>query len=110
MFSQVFKDRKPSASGAASARETLARLLQSQSFHPHQFVRHASIGPFVVEHVCRERSIIVEVHRGDTVAGDRLRARLDFFQTLGFKVVLVKRGDILNRPQQVLAQIRSALE
>lgn len=110
MFSQVFKDRKPPSPSASSARETLARLLQSQSLHPYQFVRHACIGPFVVEHVCRERSVIIEVHRGETIAGVRLRARLDFFQTLGFKVVLVKRGDILSRPQQVLAQVLAALE
>lgn len=109
MLSGVFKDRKPSPPGTASAREALARLLQSQSLHPWEFVRHASIGPFVVEHVCRQRSVIVEVHRGDTVAGERMRARLAFFQTLGFKVVLVKRGDILRRPEAVLAQVTHAL-
>jgi len=110
MLPGVFKDRRPSFAGAASARESLARLLQSRSLQPHKFVRHATIGPFTVEHVCCEQSVIVEVHRGDTVAGERLRARLEFFQTLGFKVVLVKRGDILRRPDTVLVQIRDAVE
>jgi very-short-patch-repair endonuclease len=110
MFTGVFRDRKPSDAGASGPRESLARLLQSQSLQPYQFVRHALIGPFVVEHVCKERSVIVEVHRGDTVAGERLRARMQFFQSLGFKVVLVTRGEILKHPHAVLERVRVALD
>jgi very-short-patch-repair endonuclease len=110
MQTAVFKDREPSDLGASGARQTLARLLQSPTLHPHLFVRHASIGPFVVEHVCRERGVIVEVHRGETVAGQRLKSRLQFLQSLGFKVVLIKRNDILKHPEVVLEKVRSALE
>jgi very-short-patch-repair endonuclease len=73
-------------------------------------VRHAAIGPFVVEHVCRERALIVELQRSETVAAERLRARLQFFGTLGFRVVLVKSADVLKRPQEVLSQVREALK
>lgn len=110
MLTGVFKDRTRSRIAPNSARETLARLLQSQALHPHRFVRHAAIGPFVVEHVCRERALIVELHRSETLAAERLRARLQFLGTLGFRVLLLKSSDVLKRPQEVLSQIRAALQ
>lgn len=110
MFTGVFRDRTRSRVAPNGPRETLARLLQSHSLHPHRFVRHAAIGPFVVEHVCRERALIVELQRSETVAAERLRARLQFFGTLGFRVVLVKSADVLKRPQEVLSQVREALK
>jgi very-short-patch-repair endonuclease len=109
MFVGEVTDRSPSHVCVANAREKLAQLLQSRSLSPHRFIRHASIGPFVVEQVCPDRGVIVEVHRGETRAGQRLQSRPQLFRTLGFKVVLVKRADILERPQDVLAQVLDAL-
>ncbi|HEU4600378.1 MAG TPA: DUF559 domain-containing protein [Steroidobacteraceae bacterium] len=110
MFTGVFKDRTSARTSATGVRETLSRLLQSHSLQPHRFIRHACIGPFVVEHVCRERAVIVELQRSGTIEADRLRARLQFFTTLGFKVVLLKPTDVLKRPGSVLEQIQAALQ
>jgi very-short-patch-repair endonuclease len=88
----------------------LAHLLQSRSLRPHVFARHYDIGPFVVEHVCLERSVVVQLE--PRAGGDdaRQEARRWLLQELGYTVLTVKRYDLTARPMHVLEQVRAVLK
>jgi very-short-patch-repair endonuclease len=90
----------------------LAQLLRSNSLKPHRFQRNSAIGPFVVEHVCRERALVVELRnaaRAPRAEETREANRRALLLELGFRLLLVSRSELLGRPQQVLAQVRAAL-
>ena len=87
----------------------LAQLLRSNSLKPHRFQRNSAIGPFVVEHVCRERALVVELRDAPRAEGSREANRRALLRELGFRLLRVSRSELLGRPEQVLAQVRAAL-
>lgn len=108
MFTGVFKDRsrvKP----RASAHETLAQLLRAKSLRPHRFLRSSEVGPFIVEHVCQERLLIVELRPNAAMLEPRAKSRIEFLNEMGYTVLLVSRQRVLEQPDKVLAQVREAL-
>jgi very-short-patch-repair endonuclease len=111
MFTGVFKDRTRARAYTTQApNDVLARLLQSKSLRPHVFVRSSEVGPFIVDHVCHAQALVVELSRGRLEESEpRRRARIDFINELGYRVLQVTRQDVLNHPDRVLAQVRAAL-
>lgn len=107
MFTGVFKDRTRSTS--RSAAEALAHLLRAKSLRPHRFLRGSEVGPFVVEHVCPERKLIVEL-RKLALDDARQQSRVAFLKELGYEVLQVSRQRVLAHPEKVIAQVRQALE
>jgi hypothetical protein len=62
MITAFFSRPRRARSGLHCASEDrLRRLLQSPALYPHRFSAQCEIGPFVVAHVCRERSLVVEL-------------------------------------------------
>lgn len=111
MFTGVFKDRTRVRSSATQApNEILARLLLAKSLRPHRFVRNSEVGPFLVDHVCHEQALVVELSRGLREESElRRRARVAFLNELGYSVLQVSRQEVLAHPDRVLAQVRAAL-
>jgi very-short-patch-repair endonuclease len=91
----------------ASIEDRLRQLLQSRSLRPYRFSARCEIGPFVVAHVCRERSLVVEL----LVPGQQAREaqRAAFLAELGYVVVHVSARDLQLHPGGVKRRIRSAL-
>ena len=108
MFTGVFKDR--TRSHLRSADEALAQLLRAKSLRPHHFARRCEIGPFIVEHVCHARSLIVELRSTSIANESRDRARLALLNEMGYAVVQVSRQLVLMQPDKLIAQVRGALE
>lgn len=108
MFTGVFKDRNR-AKPRVSAHETLAQLLRARSLHPHRFLRSCEVGPFIVEHVCQERLLIVELRPIAALPGPREKSRIEFLNEMGYAVLLVSRQRVLEQPEKVVAQVREAL-
>jgi primosomal protein N' (replication factor Y) len=92
----------------ASAAETLARLIQSKALRTHRFVRECSIGPFIVEFVCLERGVGVEL-RATEMPTIREQARLTLLAELGYRVLQFREREILARPEWVLEMLQRAL-
>jgi very-short-patch-repair endonuclease len=110
MFTGVFKDRtRARASATQSPNEALARLLSAKSLRPHTFARGGEVGPFIVDHVCHARALVVELNRGREDYEPRRRARVAFLNELGYSVLQVSRHELLAHPDRVLAQVRAAL-
>lgn len=106
MFTGVFKDR--TRSKPRSADEALAQLLRGKSLRPHHFAR-CEIGPFVVEHVCHARSLIVELRSQSAASESRDRARILLLNEMGYVVVQISRQLVLAHPDKVIEELRGAL-
>lgn len=110
MFTGVFKDRAATRPRPGQTPDdVLLRLLQAKSLKPFRFTRRGEIGPFVVEYVCRERALVIELRRKFSGDETREQARTAFLNAMGYSVLQIARQDLLSRPVKILTQIRMAL-
>jgi very-short-patch-repair endonuclease len=112
MFTGVFKDRTRSRLGPPRTPDlVLGKLLQSRSLAPAVFQRRATLGPFVVDYVCLERGLVVELDDANRASpgGYRTDARARFLHQLGFRVLRLRRAEVLEEPALVISKVRAAL-
>jgi very-short-patch-repair endonuclease len=110
MLTGVFRDRtRLQRLAAQTAHQALRQLVHSPLLSPHRATHQYEIGPFVVDYVFKDRSLVVELEPQDAAALPRARARAVLLNELGYGVLLVSRREVRLRPRQVLAQIKSAL-
>jgi very-short-patch-repair endonuclease len=88
--------------------DRLRRLLESSCLHPHRFSARCEIGPFVVAHVCPERSLIVEL-LAQGGQRERQQQRAAFLAGLGYTVLQVCPRELGRHPRRVLRRVRAAL-
>ena len=111
MLTGVFRDRtRLQRLAGQPAHQTLHQLIHSPELLPHRAARHCEIGPFVVDYVFRERSVIVELEPPEQAALPRAHARAALLCGLGYRVLLLSRREVRLRPRQVLEQIKTALK
>ena len=88
-------------------------VLRGRRLGGAKFVRQAPVGPFVVDFLCREAGLVVEIDgathsEDDAVAYDRRReARL---AAAGLRVVRVQNEEVYRQIDAVLETILAALE
>ncbi|MGH8238362.1 MAG: DUF559 domain-containing protein [Steroidobacteraceae bacterium] len=88
--------------------DRLRRLLQSRSLHPYRFSARCEIGPFVVAHVCPERSLVVEL-LAQADERQRQQQRAAFLTGLGYTVLRICPHELQRRPRRALRRVRAAL-
>lgn len=84
----------------------LARCLAHSSLGALKFRRKYAIGPFVLDLVCPERSLVIEIdggHPGRSMAYDWERAQ--YLQRRGYRVMRVWGPDVENNPAAALDAI-----
>jgi very-short-patch-repair endonuclease len=108
MFTAFFTGPRRARPGSRCAEDRLRRLLQSRSLHPHRFHARCEIGPFVVAHVCRERSLVVEL-LAQAEQRERQLQRGRFLAELGYAVLRVCPRELRRQPRRVLRQVQAAL-
>lgn len=106
MFTGFFRDRAPAGS-MHTARSALRRVLRRRPLSALRFDPDCEIGPFIVDFLCRERALIVEVERSATAGRD---ARTAFLTGMGYVVVQVSRRELRSSPGKVVRRLRTALE
>jgi very-short-patch-repair endonuclease len=77
----------------------------------HKFRRQHPIGRYVVDFVCIERALIIELDGGqhvERVAADEIRTA--FLQTRGFRVLRFWNNDVLRNIEGILIIIDAALK
>jgi very-short-patch-repair endonuclease len=76
-----------------------------------KFKRQKPFGPYIVDFICLERGVIVEVdggQHGDDVAYDQRRDQ--WLASQGFVVLRFWNHDVLNQTESVLERIRLAVD
>lgn len=116
MFTGVFKDRsakerpaREASRDLAVAEQALAELLGSRELRGYTLSRSCELGPFLVDYLFIERSLIVELAPASPLSA-RDEARIKFLNDMGYVVWGVSPRELLRNPQRVLARLRTALE
>jgi very-short-patch-repair endonuclease len=74
-----------------------------------KFVRQKSIGPYVVDFVCRDRNLIVEVDGGRHAENTRDQIRDAYLASEGYRVMRFWNSDVLGNIDGVLQTILASL-
>jgi very-short-patch-repair endonuclease len=75
----------------------------------YKFRRQASIGPFVVDFLCVERRLVVELDGGQH-GGEDDRRRTEFLERADYRVLRFWNNDVLENEEGVLLTVLAALE
>ena len=98
---------------ATSAESRLWAELRNRQLNGFKFVRQEPIGPFVVDFVCRDRRVIVEVDGATHSTDDEKKrdsTRTAFLERTGYRVVRVQNDDVYHAMEGVLLTITGALQ
>ena len=96
---------------ATRAEQKLWQYLRSRSLAGFKFVRQKPIGPYIVDFVCREQRLVIEVDGGQhdvRAAQDAERART--LEEWGYHVVRFWNNDVLGNIDGVLEAILQELQ
>jgi very-short-patch-repair endonuclease len=94
---------------ATDAERRLWYRLRARQIDGAKFVRQEPIGPYVVDFVCRERRLIVEVDGGQHATDPRDAVRDRKLSDQGYRVLRFWNNDVLSNTQGVLESIAAAL-
>ena len=83
--------------------------LRAHRFNRLKFKRQAPIGPYVVDFICFEYKLIVEVDGGQHSENDTDRRRDEWLRGEGYTVLRFWNNDVLQDTSAVLASIASAV-
>jgi very-short-patch-repair endonuclease len=92
-----------------AAERLLWRKLRQQSLGC-AFRRQAPLGPYIVDFVCFERKLVLEVDGGQHLesVGDKIRDH--WLEAEGFRVLRFWNHEVLNDVEAVLAAISAAVQ
>lgn len=108
-------DRSTSLARSLRRRGTRAEwvlwlALRDRRLAGFKFVRQQPIGPYVVDLVCREQRLIVEVDGGQHADNPADQERDAYLRALGYRVIRFWNSDVLGNIEGVLELLKSELE
>jgi very-short-patch-repair endonuclease len=95
---------------STNAEMRLWLALRDRRLGGFKFVRQEAIGPYIVDFICREQKLIVEVDGGQHAENKLDRIRDAYLATDGFRVLRFWNHDVLSNKEGVLTAILSALQ
>ena len=84
--------------------------LRSRAVNGCKFVRQEPIGPYIVDFVCREQRLVIEVDGGQHATDPRDAVRDEWLMSHGYAVLRFWNHDVLRNIDGVLEMIALALE
>jgi very-short-patch-repair endonuclease len=91
------------------AEAVMWRLLRSRRFAGFKFRRQAPCGNYILDFVCYERRLIIEVDGGQHADSTRDIARDVYLTSRGFRVVRYWNNDVLQNPAGVAEHLLRVL-
>ena len=95
---------------ATLAEQRLWSRLRSRTLSGMKFVRQEPVGPYIVDLLCREQRLIIEVDGGQHADSRRDTVRDRWLQNHGYQVLRFWNNDVIGNIDGVLASIVDALE
>jgi len=96
-------------SHSTDAELKLWNRIRSRAINGHKFVRQEPIGPYVVDFVCRERRLSIEVDGGQHATDTRDAVRDEWLIAHRYRVMRFWNNDVLRNIDGVLQAIAAAL-
>ena len=94
---------------STDAERKLWNRLRSRAIDGHKFVRQEPVGPFIVDFICRERRLVIEVDGGQHATDSRDVTRDQWLADHGYRVLRFWNNDVLGNTEGVLETIAAAL-
>jgi very-short-patch-repair endonuclease len=94
---------------STNAELRLWNRLRSRSIESHKFVRQEPIGPYVVDFICREARLIIEVDGGQHCDNQQDRARDRWLMQHNYRVMRFWNHEVLANTAGVLEVIAAAV-
>lgn len=87
-------------------------LLKNHQFHGLKFKRQQPIGNYIVDFICKEAKIIIEIDGGQhnedsNIENDKIRT--DYLKSKGYKVLRFWNNEIYDNIEGVLKKIESEI-
>ena len=93
------------------AERALWRRLRYRQLRGFRFRRQAPIGPYIVDFVCFERRLVIEVDGGQHAQAEEAdRERSRWLEGEGFRVLRFWNHHVLQAPDAVMEAVWEALE
>jgi very-short-patch-repair endonuclease len=93
-----------------NAEQRLASLLRHRRLRGYAFSRQHAVGPFVVDWLCIEQALIIELTDDQHALGLPVdRERQAFLESLGFTVLRFWDSEVLSDPRAILTKLVGAL-
>ena len=91
---------------STDAERKLWHYLRNRNLDKQKFRRQHPLPPYVVDFVCLESKLIVELDGGQHLEqGSRDEKRTAFLESLGFRVIRFWNDDVLLQPDLILEEI-----
>ena len=84
--------------------------LRDRRLAGYKFVRQEEIGPYIVDFVCRDRRLVIEIDGGQHSENPRDQARDAFLAREGYKVLRFWNNDVMSNRDGVLEMILIELQ
>jgi very-short-patch-repair endonuclease len=84
-------------------------LLRDRRLHGFKFRRQVPFGPYVLDFVCFQRKLVIEVDGGQHADSQADKVRDARLQARGFRVVRYWNTDVLKNPEGVLTDLLAQL-
>jgi very-short-patch-repair endonuclease len=84
--------------------------LRSRCINGHKFVRQEPIGSYIVDFICREKRLIVELDGGQHADSQRDKVRDKWLVDHGYRVMRFWNNDVMRNIEGVLEAIATELD
>jgi len=84
---------------STDAEKTLWRLLRARQLNGVKFRRQHPIGPYIVDFVCLEQHLVIELDGGQHALDSPARTR--FLESEGYRVLRFWNNEVLANPEGV---------
>jgi very-short-patch-repair endonuclease len=97
-------------SNMTDAERRLWYFLRAHRFKGTKFKRQAVIGKYIVDFVCFEKYLVIEVDGGQHADNETDRRRTRWLEDQGFRVLRFWNNEVLQNTSGVLDSIMAAIE
>lgn len=90
----------------------LWQYLRKRSLLNLKFRRQQPLGPYIVDFICCEKKIIIELDGGQHNKSEKLdydRQRDEFIKSKGYKVVRIWNNEVINNIEEVMEHIKNTI-
>ena len=90
----------------------LWNLLKNRQFHNLKFKRQQPIGDYIVDFICKEAKIIIEIDGGQHNEPKNIeydKSRTEYLNTLGYKVIRFWNNEIYENIEGVVLRLKEEI-
>lgn len=93
------------------AEQLLWKQLRNRRFEGYKFRRQVSLGPYIVDFICFEANLIIEVDGGQHMEQrEKDESRTHWLRSQGFTVLRFWNNEVLTQIQSVLETVKENLD